>query len=72
MVVSAVAAGAEKELAVLETWARLLGWYDYAVKHERHVVWDMAWSQKADVSAERKHVDAGDDGRPQALATRRS
>lgn len=36
-------------LAVLEGWSRLLGWYDFAVRRERHVVWDMAWSQKQNV-----------------------
>jgi len=36
-------------LAVLESWSRLLGWYDFAVKGDRHVVWDMAWSQKQNV-----------------------
>jgi cellulose synthase/poly-beta-1,6-N-acetylglucosamine synthase-like glycosyltransferase len=40
-------------LAVLEIWSRLLGWYDYSVRQDRHVVWDMAWSQKADVAAEK-------------------
>lgn len=40
-------------LAVLEGWARLLGWYDYAIKKDKHVVWDMAWSQKANVSSEK-------------------
>ncbi len=41
-------------LAFLEAWARLLGWYDYAVKKEKHVVWDMAWSQKTDVASEKE------------------
>ena len=36
-------------LAVLESWSRLLGWYDFAIKGDRHVVWDMAWSQKQNV-----------------------
>lgn len=58
-------------LAVLEGWARLLGWYDFAIRHDRHVVWDMAWSQKADVSTERQQTDGGDDHRPQALAAKR-
>lgn len=57
-------------LAVLELWARFLGWYDFAIKHERHVVWDMAWSQKADVEAERLQVAATDDVRPAAIARR--
>ncbi len=40
-------------LAFLEGWARFLGWYDFAIKKEKHVVWDMAWSQKADVASEK-------------------
>jgi poly-beta-1,6-N-acetyl-D-glucosamine synthase len=59
-------------LAVLEIWSRLLGWWDFAVKHDRHVVWDMAWSQKVDVNAERQQTAGEDDLRPQAFATRRS
>lgn len=41
-------------LAVVEAWSRLLGWYDYAIKRDRHVVWDMAWSQKQDVQGVRR------------------
>jgi cellulose synthase/poly-beta-1,6-N-acetylglucosamine synthase-like glycosyltransferase len=55
-------------LAVLELWSRLLGWYDFAIKKERHVVWDMAWSQKADVGTEREQTSAKEDLRPTALA----
>lgn len=55
-------------LAVLEIWSRLLGWYDFAVKRDRHVVWDMAWSQKADVEAARQQAEEGDDRQPAALA----
>lgn len=55
-------------LAILETWSRLLGWYDFAIKKDRHVVWDMAWSQKADVSVERQQTAEADDLRPTALA----
>jgi len=44
-------------LAVLEGWARLLGWYDFAIRGERHVVWDMAWTQKADVRTQQKHTE---------------
>lgn len=40
-------------LGALELWSRVLGWYDFAVKRNRHVVWDMAWSQKHDVQGER-------------------
>jgi cellulose synthase/poly-beta-1,6-N-acetylglucosamine synthase-like glycosyltransferase len=43
-------------LGVLEVWSRLLGWYDFAIKRDRHVVWDMAWSQKADVGNERQQT----------------
>jgi cellulose synthase/poly-beta-1,6-N-acetylglucosamine synthase-like glycosyltransferase len=43
-------------LAALEGWSRLLGWYDYAVKRDRHVAWNMAWSQKQDVQALRRSV----------------
>jgi cellulose synthase/poly-beta-1,6-N-acetylglucosamine synthase-like glycosyltransferase len=55
-------------LAVLEAWSRLLGWYDFVIKKDRHVVWDMAWTQKADVGAERVQTAAGDDLRPTAVA----
>ncbi len=41
-------------LAVVEAWSRLLGWYDFAVKRDRHVVWDIAWSQKQDVQGGRR------------------
>ena len=40
-------------LAAVELWSRILGWYDFAVSRNRHVVWDMAWSQKRDVQGER-------------------
>jgi len=36
-------------LAFLEGWSRLLGWYDFAIKRDRHVVWNMAWTQKQNV-----------------------
>jgi cellulose synthase/poly-beta-1,6-N-acetylglucosamine synthase-like glycosyltransferase len=61
--------GALGFLAVLEMWSRLLGWYDFAIRRERHVVWDMAWSQKVDVQAERDQALRDDDCRPKALAT---
>jgi biofilm PGA synthesis N-glycosyltransferase PgaC len=41
-------------LAVLEGWSRLLGWYDFAIKRDRHVVWNMAWTQKQDVQRIRR------------------
>jgi cellulose synthase/poly-beta-1,6-N-acetylglucosamine synthase-like glycosyltransferase len=59
-------------LAVLEAWSRLLGWYDFAIKKERHVVWDMAWSQKADVQAEYIQTGAMDELRPTVLARKAS
>jgi len=43
-------------LALLEGWARLLGWYDFAIKKERHMVWDMAYTQKADVRQQREQT----------------
>lgn len=42
-------------LAIIEGWSRVLGWYDFAIKRDRHVVWDMAWSQKQDVQEVRRH-----------------
>jgi biofilm PGA synthesis N-glycosyltransferase PgaC len=33
-------------LAVLEAYSRMLGAWDYHVKKERHVVWNMAWTTK--------------------------
>lgn len=55
-------------LAVLELWSRVLGWYDFAIKKERHVVWDMAWSQKTNVEATRGETAAQDDLRATAIA----
>ena len=33
-------------LALLEFYSRMLGWWDYRIKKEKHVVWDMAWTTK--------------------------
>jgi poly-beta-1,6-N-acetyl-D-glucosamine synthase len=33
-------------LAVLESVARVLGWWDYRIRHRRHEVWDIAWTTK--------------------------
>jgi biofilm PGA synthesis N-glycosyltransferase PgaC len=33
-------------LASIEALSRLLGAYDYYIKREKHVVWDMAWTTK--------------------------
>jgi poly-beta-1,6-N-acetyl-D-glucosamine synthase len=41
-------------LGVLEGWSRLLGWYDFAIKRDRHVTWQMAWTQKQDVQGLRR------------------
>jgi biofilm PGA synthesis N-glycosyltransferase PgaC len=41
-------------LAMIEGWSRLLGWYDFAIKRDRHVVWNMAWTQKQDVQGVRR------------------
>jgi cellulose synthase/poly-beta-1,6-N-acetylglucosamine synthase-like glycosyltransferase len=39
-------------LATLEAYSRILGAYDYYVRGEKHVVWDIAWTTKK--------VDTGD------------
>ena len=36
-------------LGAIEGWSRIMGWYDFAIKRERHVVWNMAWTQKQNV-----------------------
>ena len=33
-------------LALLELYSRMLGWWDYRIRKEKHVVWDMAWTTK--------------------------
>lgn len=38
-------------LALVEGVSRVLGSYDYYIRRRKHVVWDMAWSQKGDVGA---------------------
>ncbi|MEM7134917.1 MAG: glycosyltransferase [Chloroflexota bacterium] len=43
-------------LAVLEAWSRWMGWYDFAIKRDRHVVWKMAWTQKQDVDEARRSL----------------
>jgi len=44
-------------LAVIEAWSRVLGWYDFAVRRDRHVIWNMAWTQKQDVQTIRRNGD---------------
>ena len=51
-------------LAAVEGYSRVLGWYDFAIKRDRHVVWNMAWSQKQDVQTVRHSVE----GRSDSLA----
>lgn len=36
-------------LAILEGYARTLGWYDYRFRQRTHVVWDIAWTAKKEV-----------------------
>lgn len=55
-------------LALLEAWSRLLGWYDFAIKKERHTVWDMAYTQKADVRRRREETKAQVEDQPAAAA----
>jgi cellulose synthase/poly-beta-1,6-N-acetylglucosamine synthase-like glycosyltransferase len=58
-------------LGILESWSRLLGWYDFAIRKDRHVVWDMAWSQKADVEAERRNAKPEGEGLPDVVSEQR-
>ena len=44
-------------LAFLEAWSRALGWYDFAIKRDRHVVWNMAWTQKQNVQDVRRSLE---------------
>ncbi len=48
-------------LATLEGWSRLMGWYDFAIKRDRHVVWNMAWTQKQDVQSIRRNSEQSSD-----------
>jgi biofilm PGA synthesis N-glycosyltransferase PgaC len=42
-------------LALLEIYARILGLWDYRVRKEKHVVWDMAWTTKDPGQATGQH-----------------
>jgi poly-beta-1,6-N-acetyl-D-glucosamine synthase len=42
-------------LGTVEGYSRFMGWYDFAIKRDRHVTWNMAWSQKQDVQAVRRN-----------------
>ncbi len=46
-------------LALIEGYSRLLGWYDFAIKRDRHVIWNMAWTQKQDVHNVRQEAQPG-------------
>ncbi len=46
-------------LAFIEGLSRVLGWYDFAIKRDRHVVWNMAWTQKQDVQDVRRNRENG-------------
>jgi cellulose synthase/poly-beta-1,6-N-acetylglucosamine synthase-like glycosyltransferase len=55
-------------LAVLEGWSRFLGWVDFAIRKDRHMVWDMAYTQKADVRREHEASRAESEARSSAAA----
>jgi cellulose synthase/poly-beta-1,6-N-acetylglucosamine synthase-like glycosyltransferase len=57
-------------LAFIEGWSRLLGWYDFAIKRDRHVVWNMAWSQKQDVHDVRQERENNKAGESFSIQTR--
>ncbi|MEX1020198.1 MAG: glycosyltransferase [Litorilinea sp.] len=42
-------------LGTLEGYSRVLGWYDFAFKKDRHVKWNMAWTQKQNVQNIRRN-----------------
>lgn len=46
-------------LAMIEGVSRLLGWYDFAIKRDRHVIWNMAWTQKQNVRDVRLNRENG-------------
>jgi hypothetical protein len=56
-------------LAAVEAWSRLLGWYDFAIKRDRHVVWDIAWSQKQNVQDVRRSNQPTPTSAPPSYAT---
>ena len=55
-------------LAILEGWSRLLGWYDFAIRKDRHMVWDMAYTQKSDVRRHREQGQEQKDSQPAAAS----
>jgi biofilm PGA synthesis N-glycosyltransferase PgaC len=44
-------------LAAIELYSRILGSYDYYVRRDKHVVWDMAWTTK---EVDQARVDAAE------------
>jgi len=57
-------------LAFIEGMSRVLGWYDFAVKRDRHVVWNMAWTQKQNVQDERLSRENGNGKESFTIQTR--
>jgi cellulose synthase/poly-beta-1,6-N-acetylglucosamine synthase-like glycosyltransferase len=51
-------------LAVLETYSRILGAWDYRVRKRKHVIWDMAWSTKDPGKGLEQRESSLDAGRP--------
>ena len=54
-------------LAGVELTSRILGWYDYYIRGEKHVVWDMAWTTKNTSEALNNHHSSSLPERPQPL-----
>ncbi|MCB0039743.1 MAG: glycosyltransferase [Caldilinea sp.] len=57
-------------LAFIEGMSRVLGWYDFAIKRDRHVVWNMAWTQKQNVQDGRVLRENGNGNESFTIQTR--
>lgn len=57
-------------LAFIEAMSRVLGWYDFAIKRDRHVVWNMAWTQKQNVQDGRVSRENGNGKESFTIQTR--
>lgn len=57
-------------LAFIEGMSRVLGWYDFAIKRDRHVVWNMAWTQKQNVQDGRVSRENGNGKESFTIQTR--
>ena len=57
-------------LAFIEGMSRVLGWYDFAIKRDRHVVWNMAWTQKQNVQDGRVLRETGNGNESFTIQTR--